>query len=567
MADTGKLLGQVLKNLGLVTEAQIQEAIQVQQKEKDKYEKLGQVLVKLGYLRAQDLTKALASQYGMPTLSLSTVKFTPELIQMVPTAIAQRHRIVPVKFENDTLTVAMSDALNLMAIDSLRLILKCNIEGVMATDDDINITLDKYYHLTETVDTMVQELSEEELEVSGVKKEAGVTEDEDAPIIKLVSLLILEAFRSRASDIHIEPMENKFRIRYRIDGVLHEVPGPPKRLQGPVISRVKIMAGMDIAERRLPQDGRIKITVTGKDLDLRVSTLPATHGESVVMRILDKSSIMLGLEDLGFDPEDEEVFAKLIESPNGILLVTGPTGSGKTTTLYAALSTINRPNRKLITVEEPVEYQINGINQVQVKSQIGLTFANGLRAMLRQAPDVIMVGEIRDFETAGIAIQAALTGHLVFSTLHTNDAPGAVTRLVDMGVKPYLVASAVQAVMAQRLVRTLCKHCREEYIPRPDEVKALRLPPEATKDVKLYRGKGCEECGHTGYRGRKGIFELFVINDKVRELIFERASSHTIRDRARELGMKTLREDGIRKVLIGRTTLEEVVRVTQGDIE
>jgi len=558
-----KLIGQILKNLGMITENQLNEAIEIQKETK---EKLGKILIKSGYMTEKNLSKALASQFGMAPITLSNTKIPIDVINLIPPSMAHRHRMIPVKYTDNTLTVALDDALNLLAIDNIRLMLKCNIECVMATEEEIGTMLDRYYASEKaTVDTVVRELTEEDVSVK--EAETGIEDVDDVPIIKLVNLIMLEAFRSRASDIHIEPMEKKLRVRYRIDGVLREVPGPPRRLQGSIISRIKLMAGMDIAEKRLPQDGRIKITLLGKDLDLRVSALPATYGESVVMRILDKSSLLLGLGELGFLPEDEEKFRRLAESPNGVILVTGPTGSGKTTTLYASLSYINQPNRKLITIEDPVEYQISGINQVQVKTQIGLTFASGLRSMLRQAPNVIMVGEIRDAETAGIAIQAALTGHLVFSTLHTNDASGAITRMIDMGVKPYLVASAVQAILAQRLVRILCPNCKESYKPKKEELIALKLREEDVKDATFYRAKGCDDCGETGYRGRKGIYELLVITDRIRELIFQKESSNVIREKARLEGMKTLREDGTKKILLGITTIEEIIRITQSDIE
>jgi general secretion pathway protein E/type IV pilus assembly protein PilB len=387
--------------------------------------------------------------------------------------------------------------------------------------------------------------------------------DDDAPVIKLVNMIIEEALKRRASDIHIEPLEHKFRIRYRIDGVLHEIQGPPKRLQGSIISRLKIMAGMDIAEKRMPQDGRIKLKLEKKELDLRVSTLPATYGESVVMRILDKSGFMVGLEDMGFLPENKKDFEKLINLPNGMILVTGPTGSGKTTTLYATLSHINQKERKVITIEDPVEYQLDGINQVQVKSQINLTFASGLRSMLRQAPDIIMVGEIRDLETAEIAIQSALTGHLIFSTLHTNDAVGTVARLIDMGIKPYLVASTVQGILAQRLVRTICPSCREAYNPSAEEAAMLSISPGRLKDCELYKGKGCSACNNTGFKGRMGIYELLIMNDNMRELVIENTPSTVLCKKAREFGMRTLKEDGMEKVKRGYTTIEEILRVTQ----
>ena len=397
-----------------------------------------------------------------------------------------------------------------------------------------------------------------------VKESVKETEGgNDAPLIRLVNVIIKEAVQRRASDIHIEPLENKFRVRYRIDGVLHDVPGPPKRLQGSVISRLKIMAGMDIAEKRLPQDGRIKLNFDKKELDLRVSSLPGIHGESVVMRVLDKSSFWVGLEDLGFFPEQRKNLERLINLPNGMILVTGPTGSGKTTTLYAILSHINQKERKVITIEDPVEYQLDGVNQVQVRSQIGLTFASGLRSMLRQAPDIIMVGEIRDVETAQISIQSALTGHLIFSTLHTNDAASAITRLVDMRIKPYLTAYTVQGILAQRLVRTICPSCREVYKPSDEERKLLSLTSEIAGAFELYRGRGCPDCHKTGFKGRIGIFELLMITDEIREMILDNASSSAICRKAKELELKTLKEDGLEKVKKGWTSIEEVMRVTQ----
>ena len=403
-----------------------------------------------------------------------------------------------------------------------------------------------------------------DIDLGKVSEDITVTKGgEDAPIIKLVNLIINEAVKERASDIHVEPLEKKFRVRYRIDGVLHEVPGPPKRLEGSVISRVKIMAGMDIAEKRLPQDGRIKMASGKKELDIRVSSLPGIHGESMVMRILDKTNFLVGLEDMGFFPKERKDFEKLVNLPNGMMLVTGPTGSGKTTTLYATLSHINQKERKVITIEDPVEYQLDGINQVQVKSQIGLTLVSGLRSMLRQAPDIIMVGEIRDLETAQIVVQSALTGHLIFSTLHTNDACGAITRLIDMGVKPYLVSSTVQGVLAQRLVRTICPSCREAYKPSEEEAKILSLSPEEANSIELYRGKGCPACADTGFKGRMGIFELFVMTDEVRELVLKNVSGIELNKKAKESGMKGLKDDGLEKVKRGYTTVEEVMRVTQ----
>jgi general secretion pathway protein E/type IV pilus assembly protein PilB len=418
------------------------------------------------------------------------------------------------------------------------------------------------------MESTIQELTQSDVAIAALAKDDGTAEDADAPIIKLVNSLIVEAFKLRASDIHLEPMSRTFRIRYRIDGVLREMKSPPKRLQASIISRLKIQSNMSIAERRIPQDGRIQSQVGTKFIDLRVSCLPTNHGESIVMRILDKEGLRLGLPELGFFTDDQQTFEKLIAMPDGILLVTGPTGSGKTTTLYSCLHFINRPDRKIITVEDPVEYQLAGINQVQVNETVGLSFSMALRSMLRQAPNVIMLGEIRDMETATIAINASLTGHLVFSTLHTNDAPSAVTRLIDIGVKPFLVASSTRALMAQRLVRKICKRCAAPHTPTDTELKSLNLDSSKVPNTATFMmGKGCNECGGSGYRGRFGVFEIFVIDDEARKLIYERVPSSVLRIRAREMGMRTLREDGIRKVLAGLTTADEVVRSTVGDID
>jgi len=418
---------------------------------------------------------------------------------------------------------------------------------------------------------MIQDITEGEVELHTLAS-VGATDDgsivdADAPIIKLVNTLIVEAFRARASDIHLEPLAKTFRVRYRIDGVLHEMKSPPKRLQASIVSRLKIQSNMSIAEKRIPQDGRIQTQVWGKSIDLRVSCLPTNHGESIVMRILDKEGLRLGLPELGFFTDDQQTFERLIGLPDGILLVTGPTGSGKTTTLYSCLHFINRPDRKIITVEDPVEYLLAGINQVQVSETVGLTFSAALRSILRQAPNVIMLGEIRDLETASIAINASLTGHLVFSTLHTNDAPSAVTRLIDIGVKPFLVASSTRALMAQRLVRKVCKKCKAPYMPNEAELRALNIDPNNIDGATFMKGKGCSDCSKTGHRGRFGIFEIFLIDDEARKLIYDKVPSSVLRTRAREMGMRTLREDGARKVLAGLTTAEEVIRATVGDTD
>ena len=560
---------EILENVGLVTREQ---AVAARQAATQEDEGVMDILAREGVVSKLDMLKALAGQFGMETISLTGMDIPREVLDMVPGDVAQRYKVVPVFKNENVLTVAIGDPLDVDTLDGLRYVLKCNVEGVVAPPEEIEKAIANYYgRATGAVEGMLQEITEgtlalpEEVQQQLVA-DTDVTES-DAPIIKLVSLVIMEAFRSRASDIHLEPMPKKFRVRYRIDGVLHEVDSPPKRLQSAIISRVKIMANMSIAEKRVPQDGRIQINVMGRDLDLRVSSIPTNHGESIVMRILDKSGIALGLPQLGFFADDQQVFERLIALSDGIILVTGPTGSGKTTTLYACLNTINKPDRKIITVEDPVEYQMSGINQVQVRADIGMTFSAALRAILRQAPNIIMIGEIRDFETAEIAVNASLTGHLVFSTLHTNDAPSAVTRLIDIGVKPFLVASSTRAIMAQRLVRRICEKCKEPYAPKEVELRLLGPAAKQLESAQLFHGKGCADCSFTGYRGRLGIYEIFQIDDQVRNLIFEQVSSTELRIKARELGMRTLREDGIRKVVAGITTLEEVLRVTMGDTD
>ena len=509
----------------------------------------------------------LAEHFGLEYISLSKMKLNNQDIMLLPVDVARRYKTIPVCVRDDLVQIAISDPLNLDVLDNVGFILKRPIEGVLADEKDIMAAIDQYYGVAEeTVDHLLDEMQENDVTFVDVGTQGSDDENDDdsAPVVKLVSLLIVEAFRMRASDIHIEPLPRKLRIRYRIDGVLQEMTGPPKRLQGSIISRIKIMANLSISEKRLPQDGRIKIKAMGKAIDLRVSSLPTVHGEGIVLRILDKSNLVLGLSELGFLADQQKQFEELISIPNGIILITGPTGSGKTTTLYTCLNFINRPDRKIITVEDPCEYQLSGINQVQVNESIGLTFSDVLRSILRQAPNVIMIGEIRDLETAEIAINSALTGHMVFSTLHTNDAPGAVTRLIDQGVKAFLVASSLQGVLAQRLVRTICDNCRQPRAASPYELKAMKL--STSEDVHLYEGKGCSECNNTGYKGRKAIIELMILNHELRQMINRKATSTQIRKRSRELGMSTLREDGIQKALTGMTTLEEVFRVA-GEVE
>ncbi|MDZ8119040.1 GspE/PulE family protein [Pontiella agarivorans] len=487
----------------------------------------------------------VARHVGMEQIELDETVPASSAANLIDPEIALRYRTVPIRKTGTALTLAFGDPSDIETLDTLRYLFDTPVEIVAALPEQIEATLKRLY-------------SEPTTPIPEKKEEPPVQSD-DEPVIRLVNLLITEGFNQRASDIHLEPLSATFRVRYRIDGALREVEGPPRRLHPSVISRIKIMAGMKISEKRLPQDGRIEINAEGRPLDLRVSSIPTNHGESIVMRILDKQTLQLGLPNLGFHEEDHKTFQRLIQYPDGILLVTGPTGSGKTTSLYACLNHLNQPDRKIITVEDPVEYQLNGINQVRVRSDIGLTFSAALRSMLRQAPNIIMIGEIRDRETAEIAVNAALTGHLVLSTLHTNDAPSAVTRLTDIGIKPFLISSAVRGIMAQRLVRTICGSCKVSYAPSATE-QQLAEPVSS-----LWKGEGCPACGHTGYHGRKGIFELMAINDALRELIYRKASTAELRNAAAAGGMRTLREDGLRKAADGETTLSEVLRVTMGD--
>lgn len=523
-------------------------------------------------IRPADVARAKAAQFGAEFVNLNEMRLTDEVIKSIPRHIAKRFNVVPVYKEGTSIKVAISDPSDLDTIDGIQHALNAQIEILVASPEDIEAAIGQYYGARDdAVGKMIQDITEGEVEIGrfggGKGEEDNSVVEADAPIIKLVNTMIVEAFKMRASDIHLEPLATRFRVRYRIDGVLHEMKSPPKRLQASIISRLKIMSNMSIAEKRIPQDGRIQASVGGKTIDLRVSCLPTNHGESIVMRILDKEGLRLGLPELGFFTDDQQTFERLIGLPDGILLVTGPTGSGKTTTLYSCLNFINRPDRKIITVEDPVEYVLAGINQVQVSEEIGLSFASSLRSMLRQAPNVIMLGEIRDLETATIAINASLTGHLVFSTLHTNDAPSAVTRLIDIGVKPFLVASSTRALMAQRLVRKICKRCGASYMPSDTELRSLGIDAKKAEGATFKRGKGCPDCNKTGYRGRFGIFEIFVIDDDARKLIYEKVSSTVLRARAREMGMRTLREDGARKVIAGLTSPEEVIRATVMDAD
>jgi general secretion pathway protein E/type IV pilus assembly protein PilB len=567
VAEKDDYLVDMLVDLGFVTAPQVQT---LRAEAQSAGVGVVDLMVANKVIRPADVTQAKAAHFGAEVVNIGELAIADDVIASVPRHIAKKYRVVPVFKNGNTLTIALADPSDLDTIDSLTHILRMEIIHQVASEADIENALNKYYGAdkkglgeNEKFKSTIEELTREHVEA--VKDDEAAAVDADAPLIKLVNQIIVDAFKMRASDIHLEPLAKRFRLRYRIDGMMHEVKSPPKRLQASIVARLKIQSNMSIAEHRIPQDGRIQSMVGSKIIDLRVSCLPTSHGESIVMRILDKEGLKLGLAELGFFTDDQQTFEKLIGLPDGILLVTGPTGSGKTTTLYSCLHFINRPDRKIITVEDPVEYILAGINQVQVNEAVGLSFGMALRSILRQAPNVIMIGEIRDLETASIAINASLTGHLVFSTLHTNDAPGAVTRLIDIGVKPFLVASSTRALMAQRLVRKVCRKCAAAYMPTEAELRALNLDANTIQNATPMKGRGCADCSNTGCRGRFGIFEIFLIDDEARKLIYEKVPTSVLRARAREMGMRTLREDGIRKVLAGQTTPEEVIRATVGD--
>ncbi len=552
---------------GVISEDQLEEA-------RDMAASLGvsieDALARLEYVSTSDLSSMQAAQYGYEFVNLESLEIPRTVIELVPESVARENYVIPLEVEDDVIKVAVSNAMDYEVLDKLRFVLNREVKVAVSSKEAIQAAINRHYgdSQTESVDSMLQEFTETAIDFTvtdaagGGKLEDG---DDAAPIVKLVNLIMNEAVTMRASDIHIEPFEDKIRVRYRIDGVLVERDSPPKRLLSALISRIKIMGRMDITEKRRPQDGRIKTRITGRDFDLRVSILPTNHGQAVVMRILDRDNIKVGIRNLGFGEENYRKFQTLIRRPNGIFLVTGPTGSGKTTTLYSALGEINRPDRKIITAEDPVEYYLPGINQVEVKSDIGLNFQRIIRAMLRQAPNVILVGEIRDAETAEMAIQASLTGHLVFSTLHTNDAPSSVTRLIDMGVEPFLVASSVMAIMAQRLVRVVCPKCKTDYTPEQSEIDQFGITPDQLATGKFLRGKGCNHCQHTGYRGRCAVFELMIMNSTLREMTFKSEPAQNLRRQARLFGMKTLVEDALEKAIAGRTTTLEVSKLDKGN--
>ena len=560
IAPGTKGLGEILVEAGVITPETLAAALA---RAEHAHERVGEALVALGAVSPDDILRAVAKQWGVPFLSAEEVPFTLPVLKNLSPKYLRQYEACPVSLEGTTLTVATANPTNPLLVDELRQTLGLQIKLCVAPAEAILAAIERTYGAS----TALQKIVEGMGPVDESDREEDITQLRDmafeAPVVRLVNLLIEEAVTAEASDIHIEPSEESLRVRYRIDGILYDLESPPRRLQAAVTSRIKLMAELNIAERRLPQDGRIRMTLNTRRVDIRVSSIPTIHGESIVMRLLDRSSVFMPFDKLGFSRETAAVFDKLINQPNKVLLVTGPTGSGKTTTLYAALDKINAPEKKIITIEDPVEYQLKGINQIAVRPKIGLTFAGGLRHIVRQDPDVIMVGEIRDLETAEISVHAALTGHLVFSTLHTNDAPGAITRLQDMGVEPYLIASVLSGVLAQRLVRRICQSCRVLDAPDPGDLLAIGVADG--HGVELFRGEGCEACRKTGYKGRVGIYELFIITEEIRSLILRKASTGEIRRIAVEQGMVTLREDAWAKARSGFTTIEEILRVTQED--
>ena len=559
-----QMIGEILIQMGLIDESVLEQSLQAQT---EKGGALGQILIEMGSITGEDLLQALAMQNNMQMVDLNQLEVPAEVLKMVSVSMAQVYRIVPVSFESNVLVVAMADPQNVNALDDLRFMLNCEVAGAIASEQQVNEAIERYYGTQrESIRELLESMSGAEMaefaqadSVDNKNIEAMVNA---APVVKFLNLVLLTAIRDQASDIHFEPFETEFKIRYRIDGTLLEIPPPPRGLALALCSRIKVMANMDIAERRIPQDNRIELNVGGNPIDLRVSTLPTYFGESIVMRVLDRSVVSLDLERLGMRDEELAFFHGAITEPNGICLVTGPTGSGKTTTLYSALSAANSPDVKIITTEDPVEYDLDGIVQCQIKPELDVTFANCLRSILRQDPDKILVGEIRDLETASIAIEAALTGHLVFSTLHTNDAPSTITRLLDMGIEPFLLSATLYAVVAQRLVRTICIKCKEAYNPTEEALLEVGLRPDDVEGKQFYFGRRCEHCNKTGYRGRNAIYEIMKVDTKMRELILGSKSTEVIRSEAQAAGMRSLRESGILKMFDGLTTIDEVVRET-----
>jgi type IV pilus assembly protein PilB len=565
----GRPLGRILIKMGKVTRAQVSEALDLQKKKRGP---LGQLLIELGYVEEKDVHLALAAQVGMESITLSNIDIEQSVIEMLPSQMAHAYRIIPTDYdrESNTLGVALSSPDNFQATDDLKTLMGFNVVARITSQEDLTEALNRFYpeEEAETINELIAEIGEdgelakfqgrgESIDLDDLKEMA-----QSNPVKKLVNLVLLQAIRDQASDVHFEPFEDEFKMRYRIDGVLFEMVPPPKYVAMAIASRIKVMANLDIAERRVPQDGRIELLVEGRPVDLRVSVLPTMFGESVVLRVLDRAQVNLDLEQLGFREEELGIVRQLIKKPHGIIVVTGPTGCGKTTTLYSALRELNSPEVKILTSEDPVEYDLDGMVQVQIKTDIGLTFARCLRSFLRQDPDIILVGEIRDLETAQISVQASLTGHLVFSTLHTNDAPSSIARLLDLGLEPFLLTATVEAIVGQRLVRRVCLNCKEEYEPSETQLMELGLTPEDVTGRVFFYGKGCDYCNNTGYRGRQALFELMVMDDELRELIMGHASTGVLRAEARKRGMRTLRETGLLAIYDGVTSIEEVVRET-----
>ncbi|PKL46076.1 MAG: pilus assembly protein PilB [Planctomycetes bacterium HGW-Planctomycetes-1] len=566
----GRTLGRILVKMGILTRDKVHQCLAIQKK-KGGGVLLGQVALELGLIDDKQLRKALAAQRGMEFVDLAGIEIAKNIIEQVPAQMANVYRVVPLEYSktNNIMTVAIDNPDNFKATDDLNTLMGYKIKAKVASPVDLDELLKKYYSKEEeSINDLITQLEQDEFldEFQGRDQSIDLSElkelAESNPVKKLLNLVLLQAIKDKAADVHFEPFEDEYKMRYRIDGVLYEMVPPPKHIAVAISSRIKVMANLDIAERRLPQDGRIPLTVQGNQVDLRVSILPTMFGESVVLRILDRSQLDLKLEKLGLSQEDMDMIRILIERPNGILIVTGPTGCGKTTTLYSALKELNTIDSKLITTEDPVEYDIDGIIQVQMKPDIGLTFASCLRSILRQDPDVIMVGEIRDLETAEIAAQASLTGHLVFTTLHTNDAPSAIARLLDLGLEPFLITATLEGIIAQRLVRKICLNCKEEYEPTEEQLLELDLTPDMVQGKKFYYGRGCDQCNNTGYRGRLGIFEIMTFTDEMRELVMNHASTNVLRNAAKKNGMITLREKGLKAIYDGLTTIDEVVKET-----
>lgn len=560
-------IGEMLLAAKLITEDQLKKALEVQQKERGN---LGSNLIKLGYINEEKLTSFLSKQYGIPAINLLDYEIDPSVIKLIPSEVVRKYQVIPVMKTGAIVTIAMADPSNVFAVDDIRFMIGYNVETVIATESALKIAINKYYNQTDAVQTVIDSFNKDVFKISVEEEEEEEQVDigelrkdiEKAPVVKLVNFILTDAISKGASDVHIEAYEKIFRVRYRIDGILYEIMQLPMRHRAALISRLKIMAELDIAERRLPQDGRIKLKIKGRDIDLRVSILPTMFGQKIVTRILDKGSFMLDITKLGFESKALKDFQEAISAPYGMILVTGPTGSGKTTTLYTALNSLNSVGVNIITAEDPIEYNFMGINQVQMKEEIGLNFATALRSFLRQDPDIIMVGEIRDYETAEIAVKAALTGHLVLSTLHTNDAPSTINRLLNMGIEPFLVASSTLLIMAQRLVRKICQNCKEEEKIPSQTLTDIGFSKDEAETIRCYRGRGCEVCNNTGYKGRTAIYEVMPMRDEIKKTILEGASAIEIKRMAVKFGMKTLRMSGLTKIKEGVSSMEEVVRVT-----